>query len=161
MVHSSLGQSGLEPRLECKLVSSHRLSIFSKWVRHVEKELPKTEKSSINTSIVFSIMSWKIAIQLPSLDVPGALQRAKGHAAEIICMVWEAVIKATIKDNFKKKNCHSRDPIRHHQFPDLIRKYQKVQPDFFKNDKHSPSNGVRSGEVVSNIGSQYEWNFIC
>ncbi|GKF11281.1 hypothetical protein Tco_0049207, partial [Tanacetum coccineum] len=60
-----------------KLVSSHRLSIFSKWVRHVEKELPKTEKSSINTSIVFSIMSWKIAI-IHLWNVPGALQRPKG-----------------------------------------------------------------------------------
>ncbi|GJV47293.1 hypothetical protein Tco_1437505 [Tanacetum coccineum] len=55
----------------------HRLSIFSKWVRHVEKELPKTEKSSINTSIVFSIMSWKIAI-IHLWNVPGALQRPEG-----------------------------------------------------------------------------------
>ncbi|GJW99736.1 hypothetical protein Tco_0183650 [Tanacetum coccineum] len=37
-----------------KLVSSHRFNIFSKWDRHVEKESPKNEKSSINTSIVFS-----------------------------------------------------------------------------------------------------------
>nr|GEU69972.1 hypothetical protein [Tanacetum cinerariifolium] len=32
------------------------------WVRHVEKELPKTEKSSMKTSMVCSIMSWKIGI---------------------------------------------------------------------------------------------------
>ncbi|GJT60495.1 hypothetical protein Tco_1004028 [Tanacetum coccineum] len=43
------------------------------WSKHVEKELPKTEKSSINTSIVFSIMSWKIAI-IHLWNVPGALQ---------------------------------------------------------------------------------------
>ncbi|GJU78800.1 hypothetical protein Tco_1275870 [Tanacetum coccineum] len=64
-------------QFRAKLVSSHRLSIFSKWVRHVEKELPKTEKSSINTSIIFSIMSWKIAI-IHLWNVPGALQRPKG-----------------------------------------------------------------------------------
>ncbi|GJT24996.1 hypothetical protein Tco_0894933 [Tanacetum coccineum] len=65
-------------QFRAKLVSSHRLSIFSKWVRHVEKELPKTEKSSIKTSIVFSIMSWKIAIiHLWNVLV---MQRHKGHA---------------------------------------------------------------------------------
>ncbi|GJU78451.1 hypothetical protein Tco_1275521 [Tanacetum coccineum] len=36
----------LDGRFNDKLVSSHRFSIFSKWVRHVEKESPKTEKSS-------------------------------------------------------------------------------------------------------------------
>ncbi|GKF84510.1 hypothetical protein Tco_0249408 [Tanacetum coccineum] len=55
-----------------KLVSSHRFNIFSKWDRHVEKESPKIEKSSINTSIVFSIISWKIAI-IHLWNVPGAL----------------------------------------------------------------------------------------
>ncbi|GKF68021.1 hypothetical protein Tco_0197700 [Tanacetum coccineum] len=84
MVHSSLGQLGLEPRLELELVSSHRLSIFSKWDGHVEKELPKTEKSSINTSIVFSIMSWKIAI-IHLWNVPGALQRPKGMRRFPLC----------------------------------------------------------------------------
>ncbi|GKG23976.1 hypothetical protein Tco_0392012, partial [Tanacetum coccineum] len=58
----SLTTKWLFSQFRAKFVSSHRLSIFSKWVRHVEKELLKTEKSSINTSIVFSIMSWKIAI---------------------------------------------------------------------------------------------------
>ncbi|GKF79855.1 hypothetical protein Tco_0235423, partial [Tanacetum coccineum] len=43
-------------------MSSHRLSILSKWERHEEKESPKTKKSSMNTSIVSSIISWKIAI---------------------------------------------------------------------------------------------------
>ncbi|GJV01566.1 hypothetical protein Tco_1335135 [Tanacetum coccineum] len=64
-----------------KLVSSHRFNIFSKWVRHVEKESPKTEKSSMNTSIVFSIISWKIAIihqwnepRLSFLDLLGQLE---------------------------------------------------------------------------------------
>ncbi|GJV83730.1 hypothetical protein Tco_1523628 [Tanacetum coccineum] len=60
-----------------KLVSSHRFNILSKWDRHVEKESPKTEKSSINTSIVFSIMSWKIAI-IHRWNVPGALHSPKG-----------------------------------------------------------------------------------
>ncbi|GJY16171.1 hypothetical protein Tco_0386593, partial [Tanacetum coccineum] len=46
----SLTMKWLFSQFRAKLVSSHRLSIFSKWVRHVEKELPKTEKSSINTS---------------------------------------------------------------------------------------------------------------
>ncbi|GKF94530.1 hypothetical protein Tco_0284230, partial [Tanacetum coccineum] len=74
----SLTMKWLFSQFRAKLVSSHRLSIFSKcWVRHVEKELPKTEKSSINTSIIFSIMSWKIAI-IYLWNVPGALQRPKG-----------------------------------------------------------------------------------
>nr|GFB27700.1 hypothetical protein [Tanacetum cinerariifolium] len=47
------------------------------WVRHVEKELPKTEKSSMNTSMVCSIISWKIAI-IHHWNVPGALQSPKG-----------------------------------------------------------------------------------
>ncbi|GJT14887.1 hypothetical protein Tco_0873593 [Tanacetum coccineum] len=42
-----------------KLVSSHLFSILSKWERQDEKESPKTEKSSMKTSIVSSIMSWK------------------------------------------------------------------------------------------------------
>ncbi|GKF56261.1 hypothetical protein Tco_0166601, partial [Tanacetum coccineum] len=73
----SLTMKWLFSQFRAKLVSSHRLSIFSKWVRHVEKELPKTEKSSINTSIIFLIMSWKIAI-IHLWNVPGALQRPKG-----------------------------------------------------------------------------------
>nr|GEW03071.1 reverse transcriptase domain-containing protein [Tanacetum cinerariifolium] len=49
-------------QFRASLVSSHLLSILSKLVRHVEKEFPKTEKSSMKTSMVCSIMSWKIAI---------------------------------------------------------------------------------------------------
>nr|GFB21248.1 hypothetical protein [Tanacetum cinerariifolium] len=44
---------------------------------HVEKESPKTEKSSMNTSMVCSIISWKIAI-IHRWNVPGALQSPKG-----------------------------------------------------------------------------------
>ncbi|GJZ99463.1 hypothetical protein Tco_0672014 [Tanacetum coccineum] len=40
----SLTMKCLFSQFRAKLVSSHRLSIFSKWVRHVEKELPKTER---------------------------------------------------------------------------------------------------------------------
>ncbi|GKD62352.1 hypothetical protein Tco_1299861, partial [Tanacetum coccineum] len=61
----SLTMKWLFSQFRAKLVSSHRLSIFSKWVRHVEKELSKTEKS------------WKIAI-IHLWKVPGALQRPKG-----------------------------------------------------------------------------------
>nr|GEZ07149.1 hypothetical protein [Tanacetum cinerariifolium] len=43
------------------------------WMRHVEKELPKTEKSSM----VCSIISWKIAIK-HRWNMPGALQSPKG-----------------------------------------------------------------------------------
>ncbi|GJR64299.1 hypothetical protein Tco_0010364 [Tanacetum coccineum] len=43
-----------------------RLTSFG-W--HVEKESPKTEKSSMNTSIVFLIMSWKIAIVNRNLKI--------------------------------------------------------------------------------------------
>nr|GEX39970.1 hypothetical protein [Tanacetum cinerariifolium] len=50
---------------------------FSRLVRHVEKEFSNTEKSSIKTSIVFSIMSWNIAI-IHRWKVPGALQRPNG-----------------------------------------------------------------------------------
>nr|GEW07279.1 hypothetical protein [Tanacetum cinerariifolium] len=45
--------------------------------RHVEKELPKTKKSSMNTSMVCLIISWKIAI-IHRWNVPGALQSLKG-----------------------------------------------------------------------------------
>nr|GEW49107.1 hypothetical protein [Tanacetum cinerariifolium] len=44
----TLDGSGMRQRL----VSSHRLSILSKWERQVPNEFPKTEKSSIKTSIV-------------------------------------------------------------------------------------------------------------
>nr|GFC51202.1 hypothetical protein [Tanacetum cinerariifolium] len=50
--------------------------IFSKLVRHVEKEFPKTEKSSMNSSMVCSIISWKIAI-IHCWNVPGALHSPK------------------------------------------------------------------------------------
>nr|GFA44188.1 hypothetical protein [Tanacetum cinerariifolium] len=46
-------------------------------VRHVEKELPKTNKSSMKTSMVYSIISWKIAI-IHRWNMPGALQSPKG-----------------------------------------------------------------------------------
>nr|GEX19350.1 hypothetical protein [Tanacetum cinerariifolium] len=52
-------------------------SFDGSWVRHIEKELPKTEKSSMNTSMVCSIISWKIAI-IHRWNVPGALQSPKG-----------------------------------------------------------------------------------
>nr|GFB27031.1 hypothetical protein [Tanacetum cinerariifolium] len=52
-------------------------SLNDGWVRHVEKESPKTEKSSMNTSMVCSIISWKIAI-IHRWNVPGALQSPKG-----------------------------------------------------------------------------------
>ncbi|GJT64968.1 ribonuclease H-like domain-containing protein [Tanacetum coccineum] len=60
-----------------KLVSSHRFSIISKWERHKEKASSKTEKSSMKTSMVFSIISWKIAT-IHLWNVPGSLQRPKG-----------------------------------------------------------------------------------
>ncbi|GJZ59625.1 hypothetical protein Tco_0615441 [Tanacetum coccineum] len=69
-----------------RLVSSHRFNIFSKWVRHVEKESPKTEKSSMNTSIVFSIISWKIDI-IHLWNVPGALHSPIRHATLGKCSV--------------------------------------------------------------------------
>ncbi|GJY06150.1 hypothetical protein Tco_0373204 [Tanacetum coccineum] len=59
-----------------KLVSSHHLSILSKWERHEENESPKIEKSSMKTSIVSSIMSWKMAI-MHLWNVPGALHKPK------------------------------------------------------------------------------------
>nr|GFA53361.1 reverse transcriptase domain-containing protein [Tanacetum cinerariifolium] len=49
-------------QFRASLVSSYHFSIFSKLVRHVEKEFPNTETSSIKTFIVCSIKSWKIAI---------------------------------------------------------------------------------------------------
>nr|GFB22507.1 hypothetical protein [Tanacetum cinerariifolium] len=57
------------------LVSIEDLSKI--FLRHVEKELPKTEKSSMNTSMVCSIISWKIAI-IHRWNMPGALQSPKG-----------------------------------------------------------------------------------
>ncbi|GKD57502.1 hypothetical protein Tco_1290889 [Tanacetum coccineum] len=60
-----------------KLVSLHRLSILSKWERHEEKESPKIEKLSMKTSIVSSIMSWKMAI-MHLWNMPGALHKPKG-----------------------------------------------------------------------------------
>ncbi|GJW24008.1 hypothetical protein Tco_0037819 [Tanacetum coccineum] len=47
------------------------------WVRHEEKEFPKTKKSSMKTCIIFSIISWKIAI-IHLWNVPGALHTPKG-----------------------------------------------------------------------------------
>ncbi|GKE64916.1 hypothetical protein Tco_1519077 [Tanacetum coccineum] len=60
-----------------RLVSSHLLSILSKWERQDEKESPKTEKLSMKTSIVSSIMSWKMAI-IHLWNVSGALHKPKG-----------------------------------------------------------------------------------
>ncbi|GJZ77113.1 hypothetical protein Tco_0641785 [Tanacetum coccineum] len=73
----SLTMKWLFSQFRAKLMSSHRLSILSKWVRHVEKELPKTEKSSINTSIVYSIHDrGKIASYI-LWNVPGGHYIAK------------------------------------------------------------------------------------
>ncbi|GJR34693.1 putative ribonuclease H-like domain-containing protein [Tanacetum coccineum] len=73
-----------------KLVSSQCFSILSKWERHDEKESPKTEKSSIKTSIVSSIISWKMAI-LHFWNVPGALHKPNGIRRYVV---------PTGKDNF-------------------------------------------------------------
>ncbi|GKG19955.1 hypothetical protein Tco_0379756, partial [Tanacetum coccineum] len=53
----SLTIKWLFSQLRLKLVSSHLLSMWSKRERQFWKEFPKTEKSSIKTSIVFSTMS--------------------------------------------------------------------------------------------------------
>ncbi|GKE71813.1 hypothetical protein Tco_1529885 [Tanacetum coccineum] len=60
-----------------RLVSSYLLSILSKWDRQDEKESPKTEKSSMKTSIVSLIMSWKMAI-MHLQNMLGALHKPKG-----------------------------------------------------------------------------------
>ncbi|GKF60081.1 hypothetical protein Tco_0176867, partial [Tanacetum coccineum] len=73
----SLTMKWIFSQFRTKLVSSHRFNILSKWDRHVEKESSKTEKSSINTSIVFLIISWKIAI-IHCWNMPGALHSPKG-----------------------------------------------------------------------------------
>nr|GFC81142.1 hypothetical protein [Tanacetum cinerariifolium] len=52
-------------------------SLNGGWVWRVEKELPNTEKSCMKTSMVCSIMSWKIAI-IHRWNVPSALQSPKG-----------------------------------------------------------------------------------
>nr|GFB20692.1 hypothetical protein [Tanacetum cinerariifolium] len=51
--------------------------------RHEEKESPKTEKSSIKTSIIFSIISWKMAI-MHLWNVPGVLHKPKGIRSDFI-----------------------------------------------------------------------------
>ncbi|GJU26732.1 hypothetical protein Tco_1165353 [Tanacetum coccineum] len=54
---NSFDSGGVE--LRHKLVSSHLCNIFSRRERQFSKEFPKTEKSSMKTSIVFSTMSDK------------------------------------------------------------------------------------------------------
>ncbi|GJW07065.1 hypothetical protein Tco_1569488 [Tanacetum coccineum] len=67
---SHSGAIKMEPRDKIGVFQFTPLDIFSNGDRHVEKESLKTEKSSMNTSIVFSIMSWKIAI-IHRWNVPG------------------------------------------------------------------------------------------
>jgi len=43
-----------------RLVSVHLLRTTSRWIKHWSKDLPNTEKSSINTSMFFSITSEKM-----------------------------------------------------------------------------------------------------
>ncbi|KAJ0928357.1 hypothetical protein HanRHA438_Chr04g0193161 [Helianthus annuus] len=64
-------------QLRARLVSSHRDSIRSRLSRHWSYESPKMEKSSMKTSIVFSIISWKMAT-IQRWNVAGALHRPNG-----------------------------------------------------------------------------------
>ncbi|GJV45711.1 hypothetical protein Tco_1430247 [Tanacetum coccineum] len=63
-----------------KLVSSHRFNILSKWDRHVEKESPKTEKSSIKYFPSFSDHVHGRLHHTSLGMLPGALHSPKGHA---------------------------------------------------------------------------------
>ncbi|GKB93717.1 hypothetical protein Tco_0979854 [Tanacetum coccineum] len=60
-----------------RLVSSHLFSIFSRFLRQWSKELPKTEKSSMNTSMLSSISSWKMVF-IQRWKVTGALHSPNG-----------------------------------------------------------------------------------
>ncbi|GJV24965.1 hypothetical protein Tco_1377660 [Tanacetum coccineum] len=79
-----LNESTIEPDMTQKTsnpLDGGGMSILSKWERKEEKESPKTEKSSMKTSIVSSIMSWKMAI-MHIWNVPGALHKPKGIRRE-------------------------------------------------------------------------------
>ena len=60
-----------------RLVSSHLISTDLRFSRQLSKEFPNIEKSSMNTSIVFSTISENMAI-IQGWNVPGALHSTKG-----------------------------------------------------------------------------------
>ncbi|GJU62577.1 hypothetical protein Tco_1244412 [Tanacetum coccineum] len=60
-----------------RLVYSYLFSIFSRFVRQWSKELPKTEKSSMNTSMLSSFSSWKMVV-IQRWKVVGALHNLNG-----------------------------------------------------------------------------------
>ncbi|GJS85733.1 hypothetical protein Tco_0752274 [Tanacetum coccineum] len=72
-----------------RLVSSHLFSIFSRFLRQWSKELPKTEKSSMNTSMLSSISSWNMAV-MQRWKVAKALHNPKGHS--FVCEGLESVV---------------------------------------------------------------------
>ncbi|GJU55750.1 hypothetical protein Tco_1229464 [Tanacetum coccineum] len=56
------GICGTSPSLTQDWSPHTSLASFSKFLRHWSKELPKTEKSSMNTSMLSSISSWNMAV---------------------------------------------------------------------------------------------------
>nr|GEW08670.1 hypothetical protein [Tanacetum cinerariifolium] len=60
-----------------RLVSSHLFSIFYGFLRQWSKELPKMKKSSMNTFMLSSISSWKMAI-IQQCKGAGALHNPNG-----------------------------------------------------------------------------------